>query len=243
MPLSRTKTHRPSFHRYLKSLFFGFPGAGKTTFIGTAADDPRTSPLLILNFEGGESSLAGRDVEIADITDWKTYHSVLEELKGTGHGFKAVAIDSITETHIFSLFEILEQEEANRKNPDLVEIGDYGIASIQLRRLIRNFRDLELHVLLTALAKQDVEPGVGSVIKPALSGKLADELPGIVDVVGYIAEVELEDKSSARALILKNYPKIRAKIRVPKEMLKDVPDEIIDPTVTLLMDALNYQEE
>ena len=144
------------------------------------------------------------------------------------------------------------KEARNRANQDLVEIGDYGVASIQLRRLIRNFRDLPVHVLLTALAKQDIEPKVGNVMKPALSGKLADELPGIVDVVGYMTQADIPDGKDAEgkaifksvyAMILKNYPAIRAKIRVPRNLVDTVPDALVDPTVTSLLDALYYSTE
>ena len=237
--------YEPSLKRFCKTLIFGPYGSGKTTFLGSAGLDPRTSPMLYLNFEGGESSLAGAPGVISvDIEDWDRYYEVLEYLEKSDHPFKSVGLDSISESHVFALFAILDQEASKRKNPDHLEIGDYGTASVQLRRLIRSFRDLKLHVFLSALAKDEVEPKEGLVTKPLLSGKLADEIPGIVDVVGYLVETTLEGTppQNVRALLLRDYPKIRVKVRVPVGMALQIPPALINPQVSDLLNILQIPQ-
>jgi len=220
---------------YLKALIFGPSGSGKTHFIGSAERDPRTAPLIVLDFEGGSRTLQGTGVDIIRITSWDDYNEAFDMLANQDHGYKTVAIDSISETNTFALFQILEEEKGSRENPDLIEIADYGIASVQLRRLIRSFRDLPMNVIISALPREDTEPRIGTVLKPLLTGRLANEIPGIVDVVGYLAQ-EDTDEGIHRVLILQNYPHFRTKVRMPSGV--EAPDEIEDPTITKLLDAV-----
>ena len=45
---------------WINFLEYGDPGVGKTYLLGTAADDPRTSPVLIADIEGGLTTLRHR---------------------------------------------------------------------------------------------------------------------------------------------------------------------------------------
>src|ERR1700760_2225712 len=112
MPL---EIKRPDENRFLKALFFGPSGAGKTHMLGTATEDPRTSPMLLIDFEGGDETLAGLDIDVAPVRSWEDYNEVygplLEEkdweIPGSslkkGELYRSVGIDSISETHIFAL--------------------------------------------------------------------------------------------------------------------------------------------
>lgn len=223
--------------RVAQCLIFGPYGIGKTHLLGTANEDERTAPLLILDFEGGTDTLVNSGVDIWSIRDWKDYNQAYEYLVNDDHDYRSLGIDSISETHIFALFQILDKEGSERSNPDLIQQGDYGIAAVQLRRLIREFRDLGLHIFMTALEKDDVDPRAGNVKMPLLSGRMATEIPGMVNIVGYLTQGKDEDTGeNVRALILQNYPKIRAKVRAPKGL--NVPNEIIDPTIGKILDAI-----
>lgn len=106
-------------------LVFGPPGSGKSYLFGEAAEDKRTAPVLVLNFEGGCSVLEGSNatvVQIRNIQDLnEQYERLAASLKeeydvpfeilnlGTGQveevrysTFRTVVIDSISEfyTHI-----------------------------------------------------------------------------------------------------------------------------------------------
>lgn len=227
---------KASSQRHFKGLVFGPIGAGKTRLLETSMQDVRTYPMLLLEYEGGQSSLVGSDIDIVHIRDWKDYDEAKAYLRSGRHPYKSIGIDSISESHVMSLLSQLDQR--SRKVPDLLEQGDYGIALTQMRRLIRDFRDLPLHVFMTALAKDDVDPREGSVKKPALSGALADEAPGIFEVVGYLSTGVLDDGYLHRILVLQNYPKLRTKVRTPIDVV--APNEIVDPTVTSILDALQF---
>lgn len=231
------KISKPDAVTKAKVLVFSPPGHGKTYFLGTADDDERTSPCLFLDFEGGLQTLVGRDIDVATIRDWSDYNEAYALLADPKSPYKSVAIDSISETNIFALLKILEDDKIKRPDPDLAGQQDYGKSLVQMRRFIRSFRDLPIHVFMSALAKDDVESRVGTVKKPAMSGQMADELPGIMDVVAYLA-LEEQEGELQRLLLLHSWPKFRVKARTPMGIV--IPSEILNPTVTSLLDVLGF---
>lgn len=239
MALELTK---PQTNKYLKMLVFGAPGIGKTHFVGTFALDPRTAPLLILDFEGGASSLMGipsEQVDIARIKTWADFNEAYRLLQKPNHGYKTVAIDSASEVHIFALLDILDKEGKDRRDPDQLQQADYGKAMLQMRKLVRNFRNLDIHLILTAHAKQDTDPREGSITLPSMAGAVAYEVPGMMDLSGYYClATDPKTKESQRVLVMKNYAKIRAKCRTPWD--SNVPNEIIEPTATKILDTLQF---
>ena len=235
---------KPETNHFYKGLIYAPAGHGKTYFLGTAQDDPRTKPMLLLDYEGGTTTLVGRDIDIVPIHSWDDFSQVYAMLLSANHPYKSVGVDSISETHIFSLINILDTDGRTRKNTDRLEQGDYGIALVQMRRLVRKFRDLPLHIIFTALAKEVADPREGLIKLPAVPGSFADELLGIVDSVSYLAMGTIgdgvEDPSIHRFLLLKNYPSVRLKARTPMNL--EIPNQIVDPTLGKLLDTLGFIE-
>jgi hypothetical protein len=229
---------KPSDAQFIKALIHSPAGHGKTHFLGTAQNDERTYPMAFVNFEGGEQTLAGLDIDVFDIRDWKDYDDVYALLRDPKNPYKSVGVDSITETQITGLMNILEKD-TKRVDPDQLSQPDWGIILVRMRRVIRHFvKMLPMHVFLTALSKDDVVARVGQVKIPAVQGAFASELPGILDVVGYLA-LEEADGETNRLLLLHDYPKFSVKCRTPWDM--EVPSEIVDPDVTKLLDTLGYK--
>jgi phage nucleotide-binding protein len=232
---------KPGESTHLKALIFGPYGTGKTHFLGTAQLDERTKPAIYLDFEGGSTTLAGLDIDMFSVRTWDDFNEVYSGLAVGEGGYKSVLLDSLSETHIFALMEINESQGRD----DVLQIQDYGKASIQMRRLIRLFRDLPYHVFMTAQDKTDKEARVGMVKKPALAGQMADEAPGLFDVCGYLTiSQETDPKTKAvtetRSLLLKNFSQFRVKIRTGWGKEDTVPDLIDDPSIGSLLDVLGY---
>jgi len=246
--------------KQFKGLVFGPSGNGKTRFVETFNSDPRTAPALFLDREGGTSSIVGSDIDVVHIETELDYEEVLTFLMSDSEEnvYQSVILDSISEEHIASL---LAQVAGSRKRaiPNLLEQGDYGIALVMMRRLIRGLRDSGKHFIATALTKGDIDPQIGNFVKPALVGALADEAPGMFDAVMYLGVSRsarpVSDEEDAelievveRVLVLQNYPEYRTKVRVPIGVT--IPDEIVlpdtsletdvTPAATLLLDALHF---
>lgn len=219
-----------------KCLIFAPPGHGKTRLLGTAQDDPRTSPTLILDFEGGVQTLVGKKIDVATIRDWEDYSEAHALLSDPKCKYRSVGVDSITETQVEGMLSILEKD-ANRVDPDLLAQQDWGVILVQMRRFVRSFKDLPMHVFMTALASEDLVPRVGAVQVPALQGAFGREVAGIMDTVAYLALEETEEET-VRVLLLHGYPKFRIKARTPWDI--EIPGEIEDPTVGKLLDTLGF---
>lgn len=231
---------QPSDAAYCKALIHSPAGHGKTRLLGTAQEDPRTFPMAFLNFEGGEQSLAGLDIDVFDIRSAKDYDEVYKDLKHPQTPYKSVGVDSITETQISTLLEILEGDKINRADPDQLAQQDWGIVLVRMRRIVRQYvKMLDMHVFMTALSMDDVQARVGTIKIPSVQGSFKNELPGVMDVVAYLAlEENKETQEQDRLLLLHGYPKFGVKARTPWNT--SVPTEIEDPTITKLLDALGY---
>lgn len=248
-PLKKLDIRKPIDLALAKVLIYGDPGIGKTRFLGTAQQDERTNPMLVLDFEGGTSTLAGLDIDVFQIKGWQDFDDAYDFLVAGGHGYNSVAIDSVSETHWQMLSTLLdERDKGSNKVEDVSDPQEYGKALVQLRRFMRKFRDLPLHVFYTAHARDDKDPKRGTVRKPSLAGKAAGEVMGIVDVAGYLAwqEVEVQDgkqvrKEMMRTLSLKNNPRINVKTRTRWDLALETPDELIgddEVSITGLLNAI-----
>ena len=72
---------------------------------------------------------------------------------------------------------------------------------------------------MTALTKDELVAPVGTVKVPSVQGQFANELPGVVDVVGYLAQEDIEPDEAhltgvQRTLLLHSYPKFAVKVRL-----------------------------
>jgi hypothetical protein len=82
---------------------------------------------------------------------------------------------------------------------------EWGKNIEQTRRLVRAFRDLPMNSIITALSKSDKDPKTGvTSMKPYLSGKLADEVAGFLDLVFYyyVKNVKEDDAVVQKRLLL-----------------------------------------
>ncbi len=247
MAARKKKPTKVTGDRKIKALIFGPPGHGKTHFVGTAALDPRTTPIAIIDFEGGVpevlTGLPGKGTKWVSypVNSMETLNAAFSEIADPDNGFKAAAVDSLSELHTFFLMTVLEKEyntNAKRQDPDKMEIQDYGIAMVQLRRFVRYLRDLDMHVFYTAHSKEEVDPREGQVVLPKMAGQMAHEIPGMMTLSGYLALSQNDEGETERLLLLQGYARIRTKVRT--QWGEDAPDEIEDPTVTTLLDTLNY---
>lgn len=201
--------------------------------------------MAAFDFEGGMTDVLetmpgwGTDFIHIPIKTWGDFNEAYARVDANDEGFKSCSLDSLSETHIFALMELLEDGKPSReKEPDLIQQGDYGVGLVQLRRLVRKMRDLPLHVFYTAHHKEDTDRKEGLITTVNLAGKAAIEIPGLMSVVGYLALSQNEEGDTERILLLQNYAKIRTGVRAPWGV--EAPDEIEDPTVTSLLDALQY---
>lgn len=246
----------PAALKYAKILVYAPSGHGKTHLLGTAQEDDRTYPMAFIDWEAGSETLDGLDIDVFPIRTWQDANEILEYLEygdvvklKSGNGktrkidfgeYRSVGIDSISEWNRWAQLELLKKEGAQRRDPDLLEFKDYNRTSVQIRRSLRRLRDLEeRHIFMSAHAQSREEPRLGRVTLPELTGQLAEDIAGLVSVVGYLALSEDEDGDTERLLLLNNYPKYRVKARTSWN--QTAPEEIVNPDITEILNILGYE--
>lgn len=197
-------------------LVYGFPGAGKTRLSGTMA---AFSNPLILSAESGLLSLRKLQKEMGvkfkylDIKDFNEMIEAYNFLLLGKHDYDAVVIDSITEIQQACMDKILEEEKR-----DKALIQDWGTLATRMISLIRKFRDLPMHCMVTCLAEQDKDETTGMVcIRPLVQGQLKEKIDAYFDEVLYLASKEVKGEDGkpkvVRWLETQNTTRIRAKDR------------------------------
>jgi hypothetical protein len=249
------QVYSPAALKYAKVLVFAPAGHGKTVLLGSAQEDDRTYPMCFLDWESGSEVLDGLDIDVFPIRSWEDANRVIELLDSgdvatikTGNGkkrkvdfgeFRSVGIDSISEWNRWAQLERLRIKGPGRNDPDLIELQDYGVTGVQLRRVLRRLRDLPMHIFFSAHAKQIDDRRLGRITLPDLSGQLAEEVAGLVSTVGYLALADGEDGEEERILLLHGNPRYRTKVRTPWR--ERAPEEIEEPDITEILDVLGYK--
>lgn len=230
----------------LNMLIYGDSSVGKTWLAGSASEVASMAPVLFIDVEGGSLTLGSAfpSVDIVRITEWKELDDIYGELYSMKHQYKTVVIDSLTELQYFNMerimAELVKKGRSSGKDvdPDVPDQREWGISRSQIRRVVTAFRDLPMHTIFTALAKVEKSKRTGlETTLPSLPGKLANEIPALVDMVLYMY-VKLVNDTTNRLLLTS---------RTEKEIAKDrsgsLPRVIPEPTMKMILDLATRNEE
>ena len=204
--------------KQLKFLIHSRWGLGKTTLLSSAVFDPRTAPMLVLDFEGGSDlrfeGLPKDKYTIKHIQTVSDMSKIYNYLKEGNHPYKSVMLDSLTEIQKLGLHEFVSPGtkfpqatfDSLVVNVKTAEIQHWGKSGSQMGMLVRLFKDLPMHVFYTALTQTVVDETTKKVsYNVALPGKQADEVPGIPDIVGYI-DVQKDPKTKKEIRVVHFQP-------------------------------------
>lgn len=218
-------------------LIYGEPGSGKTYLCGTAQDNEATSPILFLDVEGGTLTLRDRkDVDVVQVRSISQIVDVHKMLVEENNGYyKTVIIDSLTELQKLDMRDIMREVVQKRPDldPDVPSQREWGKSGEHMRRIVRAFRDIEANTIMTALMVMEKDENNTITFFPSLPGKLRAEVPGFLDVVGYLYTA-IEDDVMVRKLQLAKTRRVVAKDRTSK-----LGDVIVNPTIPDMWDLIH----
>lgn len=179
---ARIKPARANFPTY-KILIYGDSGVGKTSLFKDAKD------TLILDVEEGTSVFKGESsTDVAQITCWEDLQGYYALLQSGELRYTNVVLDSITEYQELCKDYVLKTYQRNRISPDVPSQQDYGEISEKMRKMLRQFRALDCNVIYIARTKYTKDDTTGEIrVRPDVVGKLENDLPGAMDIVGYMA--------------------------------------------------------
>lgn len=222
-------------NQFLKILAYGDPGNGKTRFAGSMAQRFKT---LVISAESGLLSIRnlkddkGKElsVDYVNVNKYEDLEEYYQFLRLSKHAYKAVAIDSLTEIQKSCKDFIMGKKDA-------MEMRDWGALALKIERMVRAYRDLPLHVVVTALGESETDKTTGEVtFCPMLQGSVQRVLPSYFDEVFYFFSkevVEGAEKKLTYNILTRNSGKFIGKDRSGR-----LPAVVSDPDFGKVYDMI-----
>jgi len=234
-----------------KALVYGEAGAGKTTLLGSANGHPALAPVLFLDLEGGLGSVMGvhawRITSSAELdeaylmlargaAELKPYKTVVID-SGTVYAQKVLA--EWTARNIFRKYKGNVPTGDGARTVDDIELQDYGKMTSQVRRMMGQFRDLDRHLLVSALQRSEyveIERQRRIVgVRPDFTERLGETLNGVFDCVWYLFKTLDQQGQTIRVL----YPDTTGLYFAKTRGLRFLPalgPYVVNPTLPALYD-------
>jgi hypothetical protein len=230
---------------FARLLYWGREGSGKTDALASLSNRGR---ILVINAEGGlkKQTLINRGYNVANIQVWpqpgervthagldEVYREIKSDLQDDPDSWVAVAFDSITEISADLIRQVGDDRvnKARKNGATISDIdafftdrGDYGYMTKMLNDILAKYRDLPVHLIVTALERRDVDEDTSRVTYgPQVSPALQDSLAGKMDVFIRTKAAD-EERDYFRGAVRK-----MANART-KDRYGWLPDVIVEPT-------------
>lgn len=245
----------------INAAVYADPGVGKTVLAGSAK-------TLIIATENGTVSAARQGAGEYGAQTWraKTWKDYLKAVdwvekncEKDGFPFDWVAVDTATQMQQLALQDIVNQRVANPesklKNPDKVQLDEYGDMHQRFRRQVTRLNDLPVNVLWTAQAML-VEDEHGNPFRlPSIHGgakkgnEVANWFCAQMHIYGYMtaSEVKVKSGDKVRTKLVRDIQwvgdeKVRAKDRFDC-LGKKTRDITLEELTELIEDSAGEDEE
>lgn len=234
---------------YVTLLYWGPEGTGKTTGALRMTELPEAKAtgkkVMLIDAEAGAKvkALRQRGVDVSRVEVWprpedggpgalsfEGLYDLASELRERSEEFIGWVWDSGGEITKRLLDQVTA--EAREKDERLgkargrfqINLEDHGVASAMLRELLRHYRDLPMHGVITALERRDTDNDTGRVkYGPAMAPAMANDAAGLVDIVMFM---EIEEVGGEPVRVGKTTP---TRIRRAKDRFGVLPPKLPDP--------------
>jgi len=118
---------------------------------------------------------------------------------------RTVITDSLTEAQKYCMYQLLGIDPLTQKldaEPDQAQFAEWGRSREMIQFLVRRLRDLPINSIFICGQDTDQDTSKRWFYTPLLPGKLAGDVRGLVDVVGYYGTIPLEGGKVTRRLFL-----------------------------------------
>jgi len=230
----------------LTLVVHGESGVGKS-YLADSAPGPR----LILDVEGGvrftpskkkawvpsgpPPELAADESAVVTVKELRSIQDAFAWLIRGQHAFRSVVIDSLSEVQKRSIDDIAGTEQ--------MKLQDYGALFRKIDSMVRAFRDLTMHetkpvdVVVFVTGTQEKGSELHPVMRPALVGKMSEQLGYSVDVMGFLSLHAEPDGTIGRRIQFAQLNGIAAKDRTGR-----LGVSMDDPTVPKMLETIYGKE-
>ena len=186
--------------KFSNIMVFADPGTGKTVFAGSDNKVLFVAPENDGLISSERMGSTAETIEIKHWNDLKNAYEWYDEHPDELADVNVLSIDSITEMQRLAKEYVLEvgADEKIRKgrDPEKMEIQDYGLMHEMLENLVRGFNDLPVNVLWTATMKMVEDADKKLFMVPDLQGKkefgIAMKMAALMTSYGHM-RVEIHD--------------------------------------------------
>ena len=248
-PAAKPKSGRASLDQtteLVRVMYYGDPGKGKTTAMAGMA---RLGKVIFIDAERrlkpGPLRRLGVPIENIEVVQDVSY-SALEalsfELADRLHGGEpivGICWDSATETARILLQTLVDESvqqslrAGKERSPWSTAIGDYGDMTEQMRRIIRRFRDLPIHLAVSCLPNRDTDEDGAIRVAPALTPAVLRDFMGYMDLV-FHTRMELVGGVEEYSVLTKPIGKWEA-----KDSFGLFPRVLVDPSFDRVLAYVN----
>lgn len=196
----------------VKALVYGQAGAGKTT-LATTMPKP-----IIISAEGGLLSISGSDIPFVEVSTMDGLFEVYQWLTtAEADQFDSVILDSISE---IGEVVLIHEKKVNKDGR-----AAYGEMQVKLTEIIRAFRDLPKHVLMTAKLEKTQDEMGRVLYGPSMPGaKMGQQIPYFFDTVFALRVEKDAEGNTRRALMCDSDGLWQAKCRIHGVNTWEAPD-------------------
>jgi len=229
-PKRELATFKPTQSSYVRCLFYGDSGVGKTQLCGSAVDLEEMKPVLLCDADRGLMTVTGYDLECLELTGLDHAFEVKRFIAANPGRYKTVIFDGLQ-----SLYNLVMEErlrlvmQTPGHDPFVPWREDWMHATFRMRSLLTALKKLPINLLCTTvfLTEKDDSTGIRDTL-PALPGKMAREVAQIFDIVGYLY-VRAKRQELVHMLQLQPFRHVTAKNRSPYSHL--MPPVMTEPTM------------
>lgn len=180
--VEKTSDIDPNFNM----LLYAESGNGKTFLCSTLPE-----PVLIIDCEKGSLSIRDQDLDIVKVKSRVQLQAIIKTLRSglltskkfKGKPFKTIVVDSGTELQQMIMDEITGVDGVEES---LVTLQHWGQIGTSMSKLIRNLRDIDVNVAVTALDKKVEKRKDYFQLYPSVKGGFINDFPGYFDFVFYL---------------------------------------------------------
>jgi len=238
---------------WIKIIVYGDRNSGKTTFAVSGDGHEDFGRTVVANVERGLSSVKQSGaLQTPLITSMDMMEEAIISMKnrnGDFSGANTLVLDSITELQRVALEEILEKRTGSKSAQPT--FGDWNQLTMFTTRIGALLRDLECHVVITALAKRIKEkdgsdktdktaPMVVARVLPYMTEKAGDAVMGMFDNIWsmHMNPAELDgdgvvEKDLSVTMLTKSAGVFEARVK-DTAFSKALPFTIENPTLPMV---------